>query len=320
MVEISKTKALEIHCKLWEIRLFELKASELYKDGTLPGFIHLSVGQEACAVGACLALKRDDFITSTHRGHGHCLAKGADAKAMMAELAGKETGYSKGRGGSMHIADVSVGVLGANGIVGQSAPLACGAAYTAQVKKTGQIALAFFGEGASGAGPVHEAMNIAALWKLPVIFFCECNRYAELSPFDVHVSVPNVSARAKGYGFEGVTIDGSDVMEVYSSVLQAASKVRQGMGPILIEAKTHRWHGHYEGDPMNYLDRSERDPDNRIDPIQRFESDFAGTLELSPDDLLSPKKKALALVDQAVEFALSSQNPSSALMMEDVLS
>ena len=163
-------------------------------------------------------------------------------------------------------------------------------------------------------------MNIAALWKLPVIFFCECNRYAELSPFDVHVSVPNVSVRAKSYGFEGVTIDGSDVMEVYSSVLQAASKVRQGMGPMLIEAKTHRWHGHYEGDPMSYLDPNERDPENRIDPIQRFEADLAETFKFSPDELLSSKNKALALVDQAVEFALSSEDPSPELMMEDVLS
>ncbi len=320
MTDISKDKALEIHQKLWEIRLFELKASQLYKDGTLPGFIHLSVGQEACAVGACLALDRGDYITSTHRGHGHCLAKGADARTMMAELAGKEQGYSKGRGGSMHIADVSVGVLGANGIVGQSAPLACGAAYTAQLKRTGQIALAFFGEGASGSGPVHEAMNIAALWKLPVIFFCECNRYAELSPYDVHVSVPNVSVRAKSYGFEGITIDGTDVVEVYRTVLKAVSEVRQGNGPKLIEAKTHRWHGHYEGDPMNYLDRDDRDPEKRIDPVRKFESEMAADLGLSKEDLIKSKDRAGTVIEKAVDYALASNDPPISLMTEDVLS
>ena len=192
-----------LHQRMWEIRLFEEAASQLYRDGELPGFIHLSLGQEACAVGACAALRVDDYITSTHRGHGHALAKGADPIRMMAELAGKENGYSSGRAGSMHIADVSVGMLGANGIVGQSAPLACGAAWTAQVKKTGQVALAFFGEGASGAGAVHEAMNIAALWKLPVIFFCEANRYAELSPYETHVPIDSVAGRAAAYGFEG---------------------------------------------------------------------------------------------------------------------
>ena len=310
---------LKIHEKLWEVRLFELKASQLYKDGTLPGFIHLSVGQESCAVGACLALQDNDYITSTHRGHGHCLAKGADPKAMMAELAGRLTGYSKGRGGSMHIADVSVGVLGANGIVGQSAPLACGAAYTAQVKKTGQVALAFFGEGASGAGPVHEAMNIAALWKLPVIFFCECNRYAELSPFDVHVSVPNLAVRAKGYGFEGVTVDGSDVLAIYEAVIEAARKARQGIGPVFIEAKTHRWHGHYEGDPMGYLHPDDRDTEKRVDPIDKFERLMLDKYDLKSEDLDRSRETARLRIEEAVEFAMNSEFPPSSVMVEDVL-
>ena len=319
MGDLTPNKALELHQKMWEIRLFELSASRLYKEGTLPGFIHLSIGQEACAVGACLALESNDYITSTHRGHGHCLAKGAAPGAMMAELAGKVTGYSKGRGGSMHIADVAVGVLGANGIVGQSAPLACGAAYTAQVKKTKQLALAFFGEGATGAGPVHEAMNIAAIWKLPVIFFCESNRYAELSPYDVHVSVPNVSVRADNYGFRGLTVDGSNVAEIYKAVSTAAVDVRGGNGPVFIEAKTHRWHGHYEGDPMTYLRPADRDTEIRVDPIKQFEKLMAEHLEIGDETISASKQTAAEIIDAAVEYALKSEDPSPGVMYEDVL-
>ena len=318
MYEITKEKARALQRKMWEVRLFETKASELYREGVLPGFIHLSLGQEACAVGACLALNNNDFITSTHRGHGHCLAKGADPKLMMAELAGRERGYSKGRGGSMHIADVSVGVLGANGIVGQSAPLACGAAYTAQVRKSGQLALAFFGEGASGAGPVHEAMNIAAIWNLPVIFFCETNRYAELSPYSTHVSVPNVSERAKSYGFEGVMVDGSDIVAVYNAVSKAAVKAREGGGPTLIEGKTHRWHGHYEGDPMKYLKSEDRGPESRQDPIKLFEEKCVGQIGLSQDDLSAGKRDAEKLIEEATSFALNLLPPSTDVLLEDV--
>lgn len=316
--KLPKQKALEIHQKLWEVRLFELRASELYRDGSLPGFIHLSLGQEACAVGACLALEKNDFITSTHRGHGHCLAKGADPKFMMAELAGKHEGYSKGRGGSMHIADVSKGVLGANGIVGQSAPLACGAALTAQVKNTGQVALAFFGEGASGSGPVHEAMNIAAIWKLPVIFFCEVNRYAELSPYAVHVPIERLSERSKSYGFDGFTVDGSDVGAVYNVVSSARQTIRSGGGPVLIEAKTHRWHGHYEGDPMHYLADKDRDLGQRIDPVEKFEAAIASDLGINIEELSKSKASATKLIDDAVSFALGLSAAPTSVISEDV--
>lgn len=315
---VSKAQAQSLYAKLVEVRQFELRCSELYRDGAMPGFVHVSLGQEACAVGACLALERDDYVTSTHRGHGHCLAKGADPDRMMAELFAAPQGYSKGRGGSMHIADMTVGVLGANGIVGQSSPLALGAALTAQVKGLPRVALAFFGEGASGAGPTFEAMNIAALWNLPVIFFCEVNRYAEMSPFSTHCPVPNVADRASGFGFEGVTIDGNDVVAVHSAVTAAAAKARDGGGPTLIEAKTHRWHGHYEGDPMRYVAESDRDEALRDDPLLRFATVMRGTLGFADAEIEQIADAARARIDAAVDYARGLQSPPVTVMMEDV--
>ena len=230
MPKLNEQTALAMHRTMCRIRYFEEAASAKYKDGDLPGFIHLSIGQEACAVGVCATLEVSDYITSTHRGHGHCLAKGGDAKRMMAELFAKEAGYSKGRGGSMHIADVAVGMLGANGIVGQSMPLGVGAALTAQVKETGAVAVAFFGEGASGAGVAHEAMNMASLWRLPLVFFCEANRYAELSPYETHVPLANIADRAPAYDMPGVTIDGGDVVAVYETMTEAVARARAGQG------------------------------------------------------------------------------------------
>jgi acetoin:2,6-dichlorophenolindophenol oxidoreductase subunit alpha len=311
-------RPLELYQRMLEIRHFEAAVSRLYKDGKLPGFVHVSLGQEAAAVGACAALEPDDYITSTHRGHGHCLAKGADAGRMMAELYAKGAGYSKGRGGSMHIADMSVGVLGANGIVGQSSPLALGAALTSQVKGLGRVALAFFGEGASGAGPTMEAMNIAALWKLPAVFFCEANRYAELSPFSTHCPTPNVATRAAGFGFEGVTVDGNDVLAVYAAVKAAADKARAGGGPTLVEAKTHRWHGHYEGDPQRYVSAEDRDEDRRVDPIPRFAAALHQQFGVSPESIAAAEAAAVAAIDAAIAFAEGQQSPPATVMLEDV--
>jgi TPP-dependent pyruvate/acetoin dehydrogenase alpha subunit len=315
---IDDTKARDIYAKLVEVRAFEQACSTLYRDGDLPGFIHVSLGQEACAVGACLALRTDDYITSTHRGHGHCLAKGADPKRMMAELFAAQQGYSKARGGSMHIADIEVGVLGANGIVGQSSPLALGAAMTAQVKGLDRVALAFFGEGASGAGPTFEAMNIAALWKMPVIFFCEVNRYAEMSPFSTHCPVPNVSTRAAAFGFEGVTIDGNDVVAVFDAVTAAAEKARSGGGPTLIEAKTHRWHGHYEGDPMRYVAADDKDPERRDDPLPRFAGVLGERFGLAADEIEGIAKAAIGRIEDAITYARGLQSPPISVLLEDV--
>ncbi|KSV87263.1 hypothetical protein N184_31440 [Sinorhizobium sp. GL28] len=300
-----------------EIRTFELVAAERYKNGELPGFIHLSLGQEACAAGACAALQANDYITSTHRGHGHCLAKGADAKRMMAELFAKAQGYSKGRSGSMHIADVSAGVLGANGIVGQSMGLGIGAALSLQIRQQPNVVVAFFGEGASGAGIAHEAMNMAAIWKLPIVFFCEANRYAELSPYEVHVAVNDVASRAAAYGFDGVVVDGEDVMAVYSAVKVAVDKARRGDGPSLIEAKTFRWHGHYEGDPQVYKNDEEKKNGQSFDPILRLKERAAG-YGLTVDDLAGIEQQAIQEVCEAADWAAGLQSPPPSVLVEDV--
>ncbi len=318
MTKIDSTLAKTLLEKLWEVRLFEENTSRLYKEGVLPGFVHLSLGQEACAVGACQTLQESDFITSTHRGHGHCIAKGADLNRMMSELYGKETGYSKGRGGSMHIADVNAGILGANGIVGQSTTLAIGAALSFQTKKLDNVVLAFFGEGASGSGAVHEAMNIAGIWKLPVIFFCESNKYAELSPFDVHVPIKNISDRSKGYGFKGITIDGNNLVDVYSNVLEAVKLARNGNGPTLIEAKTNRWHGHYEGDPQKYKPSSELDEKNWDDPIIKFQDFIKKEKIISETEIDKIKEIVDKKIIEAIKFAEQSKNPSAEILLEDV--
>src|SRR5215217_7366125 len=235
--EVEPARQIELLRTMQRIRRFEERAEELYLGGELPGFIHLSIGQEACAAGACLALRTDDFITSTHRGHGHCLAKGAPMDRMMAELYAKATGSCKGKGGSMHIADFSVGMLGANGIVGGGANLAVGATIAARLRGTDQIALCFFGDGAANRGPVHEACNLAAIWKLPVIFFCENNGFASTTPASYALAIDNVADRAAGYGIPGVVVDGNDALAVYEVTRQAVERARTGRGPSLIEAK-----------------------------------------------------------------------------------
>jgi len=315
---VSSEKIEELYRLMCEVRAFELVAAERYKNGELPGFIHLSLGQEACAAGACGALEKGDYVTSTHRGHGHCLAKGADAGRMLAELFAKQQGYGKGRGGSMHIADVSAGVLGANGIVGQSMGLGVGAALSIQVRKLPNVVVAFFGEGASGAGIAHEAMNMAAIWKLPIVFFCEANKYAELSPFTTHVSLPNVADRACAYGFPGVTINGEDVVAVFDAVKTAADRARAGEGPTLIEAKTFRWHGHYEGDPQFYKTDEEKKNGQDFDPILRLKervSEFDGVSAEKLDEIEAQANKKIA---DAAEWAAGLQSPPPSALTEDV--
>jgi pyruvate dehydrogenase E1 component alpha subunit len=309
MPKLNEQTALAMHRTMCRIRYFEEAASAKYKDGDLPGFIHLSIGQEACAVGVCATLEVSDYITSTHRGHGHCLAKGGDAKRMMAELFAKEAGYSKGRGGSMHIADVAVGMLGANGIVGQSMPLGVGAALTAQVKETGAVAVAFFGEGASGAGVAHEAMNMASLWRLPLVFFCEANRYAELSPYETHVPLANIADRAPAYDMPGVTIDGGDVVAVYETMTEAVARARAGQGPSLVEAKTYRWHGHYEGDPQVYKPEGETEAEKLRDPIPRFEAVLKESFGVTSAALEVAHAEEKTAINAAVLFAEQAPDP-----------
>ena len=244
MLAYKKEFLQNLYRTMVRIRLFEEKVGECFLGGELPGFVHLYIGEEAIATGLLTELNQDDYITSTHRGHGHCIAKGAQIKPMMAEIFGKSTGYCKGKGGSMHIADFSVGMLGANGVVGGGINLAVGAALAAKMKKTGQVAVTFFGDGGANRGTVHEGMNMAAIWKLPVIFVCEFNQYASTTPSSYGTSVPNLAVRAQGYGMPAATVDGNDVFAVNEAAKKALEYVRAGNGPYMLEFKTYRIKGH----------------------------------------------------------------------------
>ncbi len=262
--------ARNLYQTMLRIRVFEEAVGHLFTEGKLPGFVHLSLGQEAVAAGACAALRRDDVIATNHRGHGHCLAKGADPRRMMAELFGNQSGYSRGVGGSMHIADLDQGVLGANGIVGASILIASGAAFAFQVRHTDRVAVAFFGDGAANEGAFHEGLNLAALWRLPVIFLCENNGYAEMTPESVHHAGAGIAERGAAYGISGRTVDGTDALAVYDQMCDAVQRCRRGEGPVLLEAHTHRWRGHFEGDDQKYRSSAELEQVRQWDPIVKL--------------------------------------------------
>lgn len=268
---------------MWRIRRFEEAVEDLYGRGLMHGTMHLSIGQEAVPTGACLALERSDYITSTHRGHGHCIAKGADLERMMAELLAKETGYCRGRGGSMHIADSATGNLGANGIVAGGIPIATGAALSAVMRGTRQVAVSFHGDGAMGEGAWHEGVVLAAMWQLPVVFLCENNLYGMSMSSERAFNLEQLSDRARGYGIPGITVDGNDVQAVYDATAEAVARARDGGGPTFIEAKTYRWRGHSKSDKNLYRTRDEIDDWRTKDPIVRFEEELvrAGTLDLA---------------------------------------
>ena len=292
------------------VRRFELRASELFKDGKFPGWIHVCVGQEASVTGACFALRADDYVCPTHRGHGHGLAKGIAPERTMAELFGKKTGTNLGRGGSMHLCDMEKGILCGIAILGDGLPMAAGAAMSAKLSGNGRVALGFFGEGASNEGIVHETMNLAALWDLPVIFFCESNQYAELSHRSAHLKIDTIARRAAGYGMPGVTVDGNDVLEVLRVTSEAAERAREGKGPTLIESVTCRLHGHYEGDPQVYRVPGDIEEWKQRDPIALFEA------KLLKEGILDATSKAAVLeevdrtIASAVEFAEKSPFPA----------
>jgi acetoin:2,6-dichlorophenolindophenol oxidoreductase subunit alpha len=295
----------ELQRKMYEmmnlVRRFESKSAELFKDGKFPGWIHVCIGQEASVTGAGLALREDDFIAPTHRGHGQCLAKGMDPKKMMAELYGRKTGACLGRGGSMHLADKDKGILCGIAILGGGLPFASGVAMANKLKGTDQVVLGFFGEGASNEGVVHETMNIAALWNLPIIFFCESNQYAELSHRDFHLKIDSVASRAAGYGMPGETVDGNDVLAVYDAASRAVERARQGKGPSLIDAITCRWEGHYVGDPMAYRPEGDLEKWKKKDPIPRLEKKMMkeGTLDEAT------KAAIIAAIDKSIEEAIA---------------
>jgi acetoin:2,6-dichlorophenolindophenol oxidoreductase subunit alpha len=267
----SVDKLIDMYTRMWRIRLFEEQAEYQSSQGKVLGALHTYIGEEAIAVGVCAHLHPTDYITSTHRGHGHCIAKGADIQKMMAELFGRSTGYCKGKGGSMHIADFQVGMLGANGIVAGGFGLATGAGLAAQVRGSGQVAVCFFGDGAANRGPFHENINIAAVWKLPVVYVCENNQYAQWTPQKDVTLVTDIASMSPAYGIPGVQIDGMDILAVYEAAGEAIARARQGEGPTLVECKTYRFHGHNFGDPQLYRSREEiAEWADRRDPIKRL--------------------------------------------------
>jgi len=306
--------------KMLEIRLFEEKVFELYGQNLVPGTIHLYAGEEAVAAGVCSALRKDDYIISTHRGHGHCIAKGADLNRTMAEILGKETGYCKGKGGSMHIADFSIGMLGATAVVGAGLPIAVGAGLSAKLRKTDQVTVCFFGEGASNQGTFHESLNMASTWKLPVIFVCENNLYAMGTRQSRVMNIENVADRAAAYGIQGVATDGNDVLAVYKATSEAVEKARRGEGPTLIECKTYRHKGHSRVDPAKYRPKEEVQDWLRRDPIKNLKEYLAREYSLTDDELQSIEKEAAIRIDEAVKFALESPYPKPEEALEDVYS
>lgn len=316
MIEIAPELRLQLYRTMLRIRRFEEETAALFAAGELPGFVHLSIGQEAVPTGVCAALGLEDTITATHRGHGHIIAKGADLGRMMAELMGKRTGYGAGKGGSMHIFSVDLGVLGANGILGAGQPIAVGAGLSAKLQGSDRVSTTFFGEGASAQGGVHEAMNLAAVWKLPVVFVAEINGYAELTPYRYHVSVPSLVDRAGGYGIPGVSVDGNDVEAVYEAAVEAVARTRAGGGPVLIEARTNRWHGHFEGDRQTYRPAEELDDLTAHDPLTRQSERLVAAGLIGEEGLSAMQQRVAEEVAEAVAFGRGSPEaaPEDALL------
>jgi pyruvate dehydrogenase E1 component alpha subunit len=309
---------LKMYEQMVRIRQFEERAGREFAAGKVPGFVHLYAGEEAVAVGVCSHLTDDDFITSHHRGHGHCIAKGVDVREMVAELLGREAGACRGKGGSMHIADVHKGMLGANGIVGGGFPLATGAGLTAKQNKRGQVAVCFFGDGASNQGTFHESLNLASIWKLPVIFVAENNGYAESTPVTYHMSCRDIAERAVSYDMPGVTVDGLNVLAVYEASGEAIARARRGEGPSLIECKTYRYYGHFEGDTTTYRTKEELASYRDRDPILFLrrsleERGIATTAELDTIDQREAKS-----IDDAWKFAEGMPYPAPEEALTDV--
>lgn len=315
---LSEAKKRELLRQMYTIRAFEEKAEQLYTIGKIHGTMHLSIGMEASAVGSIAALRPDDLILSTHRGHGHCIAKGADLKLMMAEFMGKEAGYCRGRGGSMHIADVEGGNLGANGVVGGGIPIAVGVGLSLKMQKRDQIILCFFGDGAANLGPFHEALNMAAIWKLPVVFVCENNQYAMSFSVKKAFPIERISDRAAAYGMPGVTVDGNDLMAVYEAVSQAVKRARSGEGPTLIENVTYRWRGHSKSDANRYRTREEIEAWKQKCPIKRFRAQLIEEGILTEEEADHIEQEAYAAVDAAVAFADASPEPALETIEEGV--
>ena len=316
--QAAAEKQVEMLRRMQLIRAFDSMLPDLYTRQLIRGSSHAAIGQEAVAVGACAALATDDYITSTHRGHGHTIAKGGDVKRMMAELLGREDGYCRGKGGSMHIADFSIGMLGANGIVGGGFGLAGGAALSAQLRGSGQVALCFFGDGAFNQGAFHEVSNLSAIWRLPLILLCENNQFAMSARVEQMVSVRDLTRRAEAYGFPGVSVDGMDVMAVHDAVTKARLRARHDEGPTLIVATCYRFVGHFSGDTQRYRTRDEIQPWLERDPISSQRRRLVESAILTEDAADELEQEAKRAVEAALQFAIASPWPAAEEAWEDV--
>lgn len=307
-----------MYTTMYRIRQFESKLQEFFAAGKIPGFVHLYLGEEAIAAGTCAALRKDDYITSTHRGHGHLIAKGGDLKLMMAEIYGKRTGYCKGKGGSMHIADNDLGILGANGIVGGGGPIAAGAGLAIQYRSEDRVVVCFFGDGASNQGTTQEALNLASAWQLPVVFVNENNGYGISCPISKSMAITDIADRAAGYDMPGVIVDGNDVVAVNEAVSVAVERARKGDGPALVECKTYRWRGHFEGDACVYREKDELDEWVKKDPVVRFSRKLLDDGILTANELDKLHAKIDTELQEAITYAEDSPFPEPADMFEDV--
>jgi pyruvate dehydrogenase E1 component alpha subunit len=318
MKPLDKPLLLEVYKKMVSVRTFEETAADLFLKGQLPGFLHVYVGEEAVAAGVMAHLADNDYITSTHRGHGHAVAKGARLDMMMAELHAKKTGYCHGKGGSMHIADLDLGILGANGIVGGGVPIATGAGLALKMKKTDRVCVCFFGDGASNTGAFYEGVNLAAVWNLPVIFVCENNQYAESTPRATHQKVKYVSDRAAAFNIPGESMDGMDVFDVYDKAGRAIDRARKGDGPMLLEARTYRFFGHFVGDPQNYRTKEEVEEWKKRDPIQMFRTRVVAESTLTAAEMDAVDAQIKRDMEAALEFARQSPEPEVELALQDI--
>jgi pyruvate dehydrogenase E1 component alpha subunit len=318
MKAVDKPMLLEIYRKMVAVRTFEETAADLFLKGQLPGFLHCYIGEEAVAAGVCAHLTPQDMITSTHRGHGHAVAKGARFDMMMAELFAKKTGYCHGKGGSMHIADLDLGILGANGIVGGGVPIATGAGLALKMKGTDRVTVCFFGDGGSNTGAFYEGVNLAAVWNLPVVFVCENNQYAESTPRAMHQKVKDIADRAAAFNIPGVVTDGMDVFDVYQKSGEAIDRARKGGGPTLLEAKTYRFLGHFIGDPQPYRTKEEVEQWRLRDPILLFRQRVLGEGKISAAELDAIDASIKKEVEAAVEFGRTSPEPEVEAALQDI--
>jgi TPP-dependent pyruvate/acetoin dehydrogenase alpha subunit len=309
---------IDLYKRMLTIRRFEERTARLYAEGEVPGFVHLYAGEEAVAVGVCAALRQDDFITSTHRGHGHLIAKGGDLAMMMAELCGKATGYCKGKGGSMHIADPQLGILGANGIVGGGLGIAVGAGYSAKLRGSAQVAVAFFGDGATNEGLFHEAMNMSSAWKLPVLFVCENNQFGVSTRINRVVGEPDLSKRAGAYGMPSASVDGNDVLAVEKAAEEAVARARSGGGPTFLVARTFRHRGHFEGEVVTYWHKDELGDWKKNDPLLRLGEKLKLESGLGEEVLKGYRVEVEKRIDEAVAFARRSPTPAPEEALQDL--